>query len=230
MIFVRAISRTCRVTGRLCDGGYFPAGLERPVQGFDLRRHLSRSLDHGHHGSRPVSSDARQRGGISAFAGFCRGASYAGGVRLLGGDLRGGGHGDAGGPGSRAGEDCPLSPRVQLDNLARSYARRNPSWRIVGLRYFNVYGPGETHKNAAASMIYQLYRQMKAGKRPRVFRGGEHKRDFVYIKDVVALTQQALNAPASHIYNCGSGTRLFVQRGDRRTQPEPRDQTGDGVF
>lgn len=109
-------------------------------------------------------------------------------------------------------EDQPPAPanvyafsKVQLDNLARIYARRQPSWKIVGLRYFNVYGPRETHKKAAASMIYQLYLQMKAGKRPRVFRGGEHKRDFVYVKDVVALTMHALTSPRSAIYNCGSG-------------------------
>jgi ADP-L-glycero-D-manno-heptose 6-epimerase len=95
--------------------------------------------------------------------------------------------------------------KVQLDNLARRYAAQHPAWRIVGLRYFNVYGPREPHKKAAASMIYQLYMQMKAEKRPRVFRAGEHKRDFVYVKDVVALTMHALTAPKSGVYNCGSG-------------------------
>lgn len=109
-------------------------------------------------------------------------------------------------------EDQPPAPaniyafsKVQLDNLARRCARKHPSWRIVGLRYFNVYGPREPHKKAAASMIYQLYLQMKAGKRPRVFRAGEHKRDFVYVKDVVALTISAMSAPRSDIFNCGSG-------------------------
>ncbi|MBI2927088.1 MAG: ADP-glyceromanno-heptose 6-epimerase [Verrucomicrobia bacterium] len=114
--------------------------------------------------------------------------------------------------GGRMREDQPPAPanvyafaKVQLDNLARDYTRRNPSWRIVGVRYFNVYGPREAHKQAAASMIYQLYGQMKAGRRPRVFKAGEQKRDFVYIKDVVALTMQALNASRSTVYNCGSG-------------------------
>ena len=109
-------------------------------------------------------------------------------------------------------EDQPPAPaniyafsKVQLDNLAQAHSRRHLSWRIVGLRYFNVYGSRETHKQAAASMIYQLYRQMKSGQRPRVFRAGEQKRDFVYVKDVVALTIHALNAPRSGIFNCGSG-------------------------
>jgi ADP-L-glycero-D-manno-heptose 6-epimerase len=95
--------------------------------------------------------------------------------------------------------------KVQLDNLARYYSRRNPSWRIVGARYFNVYGPREAHKKAAASMIYQLYLQMKSGRRPRIFRAGEQKRDFVYVKDVVAFTINALSAPRNGIFNCGSG-------------------------
>jgi len=95
--------------------------------------------------------------------------------------------------------------KVQLDNLARTYARRTPSWRIVGLRYFNVYGPREIHKNAAASMIYQLYTQMKGGNSPRVFASGGQKRDFVHVKDVVAMNLQALNARHSGVYNCGSG-------------------------
>lgn len=95
--------------------------------------------------------------------------------------------------------------KVQLDNLARIQAVRYPAWRIVGLRYFNVYGPREAHKKAAASMIFQLYRQMKEGRRPRVFRAGEHRRDFVYVKDVVALTLHAAGAPESGVFNCGSG-------------------------
>lgn len=109
-------------------------------------------------------------------------------------------------------EDQPPAPanvyafsKVQLDNLARDYSKQSNSWKIVGLRYFNVYGPRETHKKSAASMIYQLYMQMKAGKRPRVFKFGEQKRDFIYVKDVVKLTMQALNAPHSGVYNCGSG-------------------------
>lgn len=109
-------------------------------------------------------------------------------------------------------EDQPPAPanvyaftKVQLDNLGRAAVRQSPAWKIVGLRYFNVYGPREPHKKAAASMIYQLYTQMKAGKRPRVFRAGEHKRDFVYVKDVVTLTIRAASAPKAAIYNCGSG-------------------------
>jgi ADP-L-glycero-D-manno-heptose 6-epimerase len=95
--------------------------------------------------------------------------------------------------------------KVQLDNLARLTSQLNTGWRIVGVRYFNVYGPNEAHKKAAASMIYQLYLQMKAGRRPRVFYAGEQKRDFVYVKDVVDGTIDALSAPCGGVYNLGSG-------------------------
>lgn len=94
--------------------------------------------------------------------------------------------------------------KVMLDNLAREYARLNKTWRIVGVRYFNVYGPRENHKKAAASMIYQLAQQMKAGKKPRIFKFGEQKRDFVYVKDAVEATILGLEAP-SGVYNTGSG-------------------------
>ncbi|MCM8787932.1 MAG: NAD-dependent epimerase/dehydratase family protein, partial [Candidatus Omnitrophica bacterium] len=76
---------------------------------------------------------------------------------------------------------------------------------LVGLRYFNVYGPGEYHKKSAASMIYQLYLQMKQDKRPRIFKWGEQKRDFIYVKDVARLTTEALNLKKDTIVNIGTG-------------------------
>jgi ADP-L-glycero-D-manno-heptose 6-epimerase len=95
--------------------------------------------------------------------------------------------------------------KVQLDNLARIHMRRNPGQIIVGLRYFNVYGPREAHKGAASSMILQLAQQMRAGKSPRIFKHGEQLRDFVYVKDIVNCTILAARARVSGIYNAGSG-------------------------
>ena len=95
--------------------------------------------------------------------------------------------------------------KVIMDNLARRAAADDPEWKIVGLRYFNVYGPREAHKGVPASMVLHLSRQMKAGKRPRVFKHGEQKRDFVYVKYIVAGTLRALEANESGIYNLGSG-------------------------
>jgi len=54
-------------------------------------------------------------------------------------------------------------------------------------------------------MIYQLYKQMKEGKRPRIFKWGEQKRDFVYVKDAVDATIIASKAPKTTVYNVGSG-------------------------
>ena len=95
--------------------------------------------------------------------------------------------------------------KVQLDNLARKWARENPEQIVVGLRYFNVYGPREAHKGAASSMILQLAQQMRKGQAPRIFKNGEQLRDFVYVKDIVACTLLAARARVSGIFNAGSG-------------------------
>jgi ADP-L-glycero-D-manno-heptose 6-epimerase len=95
--------------------------------------------------------------------------------------------------------------KVQLDNLARRFAKENPTQVVVGLRYFNVYGPREAHKGAASSMILQLAQQMRRGQAPRIFKYGEHIRDFVYVKDIVNCTILAARARVSGIYNAGSG-------------------------
>jgi len=95
--------------------------------------------------------------------------------------------------------------KVQLDNLARRFARENPAQIVVGLRYFNVYGPREAHKGAASSMILQLAQQIRRGQPPRIFKHGEQIRDFVYVKDIVNCTILAAKARKSGIYNAGSG-------------------------
>jgi ADP-L-glycero-D-manno-heptose 6-epimerase len=92
-----------------------------------------------------------------------------------------------------------------MDNIALREAKASSDWTIIGLRYFNVYGPREAHKGVPASMVYHLSRQMKAGQRPRIFKHGDQKRDFVYVKDVVDGSIRALNAETSGIYNLGTG-------------------------
>ncbi len=89
----------------------------------------------------------------------------------------------------------------QMDEIALRYGREAD---VIGLRYFNVFGPREAAKGRAASMVYHLYRQVKAGKPPRIFEWGEQKRDFIYVKDVVRANLAALTAP-SGVYNVGSG-------------------------
>ncbi|MGI8820859.1 MAG: ADP-glyceromanno-heptose 6-epimerase [Chthoniobacterales bacterium] len=92
-----------------------------------------------------------------------------------------------------------------MDNLARRATAEDKDWVIVGLRFFNVYGPREAHKGVPASMIYHLARQMSAGQRPRIFKHGEQQRDFVYVQDIVQGCLRAFEALKSGIYNLGSG-------------------------
>jgi ADP-L-glycero-D-manno-heptose 6-epimerase len=95
------------------------------------------------------------------------------------------------------------------------YVRRilpQASSQIVGLRYFNVFGPQENHKGKMASIVYQLYNQVKQTGRVKLFKGidgygdGEQKRDFIYVKDVVKVNLWFWeNHGAGGIYNCGTG-------------------------
>lgn len=96
--------------------------------------------------------------------------------------------------------------KVIMDNVARQFAADNRDMTIVGLRYFNVYGPGEYFKGKMASMVFQLYNQMREGKRPRVFKNGEQQRDFVYVKDIVKINMCALrNGKETGVYNAATG-------------------------
>lgn len=93
-----------------------------------------------------------------------------------------------------------------MENAARKTLAEHPEAHIVGLRYFNVFGPGEAHKQHMASMVYQLARQMLAGQRPRIFTDGSQARDQVYVDDVVAATIAAsVDGVASGVYNVGAG-------------------------
>ena len=96
--------------------------------------------------------------------------------------------------------------KVIMDNVARQFAEDNHDMTIIGLRYFNVYGPGEYFKGKMASMVFQLYNQMREGKRPRVFKFGEQQRDFVYVKDIVKINLCALNnGKETGVYNAATG-------------------------
>lgn len=108
-----------------------------------------------------------------------------------------------------------------FDDYVRRVALRDeppgrPEAPVVGLRYFNVYGPREAHKGAMASVAYHFDRQVRASGRIRLFSGsggrgdGEQRRDFVHVDDVVAVVrwflERALERSApSGIYNVGTG-------------------------
>lgn len=94
------------------------------------------------------------------------------------------------------------------------YIRRQQSLtaQVVGLRYFNVYGPREAHKGSMASVAFHLNNQIKDCDQLRLFQGcdgyadGEQRRDFVYVGDVVDINLWFLDHPqTSGIFNCGTG-------------------------
>jgi ADP-L-glycero-D-manno-heptose 6-epimerase len=84
---------------------------------------------------------------------------------------------------------------------------------IVGLKYFNVYGPYEDHKAEMCSLVQKAYYQVKSRgyielfKSGRAdFKDGEQKRDFVYVRDAVNVTLHfALDSTVGGLFNCGSG-------------------------
>jgi ADP-L-glycero-D-manno-heptose 6-epimerase len=83
---------------------------------------------------------------------------------------------------------------------------------VIGLRYFNVYGPGEAHKGGMASVIHHFREQLKAGDEIRLFAGsdgygdGEQSRDFIHVDDIVAVNLWAWRQGGkSGIYNLGTG-------------------------
>lgn len=98
--------------------------------------------------------------------------------------------------------------KLEMDKIAEKIKDR---MYIVGLRYFNVFGPRESNKGRAASMIYHLSKQMKANKNPGLFKYGEQKRDHIYVKDAVEATIKAINAK-SGVYNVGTGIATTFNR------------------
>ena len=102
--------------------------------------------------------------------------------------------------------------KLSFDQYVRANAHDRANL-VVGLRYFNVFGPGEAHKKTMASVVYNFNKQITSTGMIKVFRGshgypdGGHERDFVHVNDAVKMTLWAskLTASASGIYNCGSG-------------------------
>ncbi|MCX8580287.1 ADP-glyceromanno-heptose 6-epimerase [Gilliamella sp. B3482] len=78
--------------------------------------------------------------------------------------------------------------------------------QVCGFRYFNVYGPRETHKGSMASVAYHLNEQLHKGEKLKLFAGSDtFKRDFIYVEDVVDVNLWFWENKVSGIYNCGTG-------------------------
>jgi ADP-L-glycero-D-manno-heptose 6-epimerase len=107
--------------------------------------------------------------------------------------------------------------KLVFDQWVLEQTETPPFW--AGIRFFNVYGPNEYHKNRMASVIFHAYNQIKATGEMKLFRShnpkfadGEQMRDFIYVKDVVDVLHFLFKKqPASGIYNLGTGkARTFL--------------------
>lgn len=98
--------------------------------------------------------------------------------------------------------------KARFDEFAMEFAKEN-NVEVVGLRYCNVYGPGEEHKGKRMSMVGQLLRAMLENGKPKLFNNGEQRRDWLYVEDVVGgniLTMQSnFKEKKGRIYNIGTG-------------------------
>jgi ADP-L-glycero-D-manno-heptose 6-epimerase len=101
--------------------------------------------------------------------------------------------------------------KLQFDRYVQRVAAAAKS-QVVGLRYFNVYGPREQHKGAMASVAWHFNNQIRSDGEARLFEGsdgyanGEQLRDFVYVDDVCALNVWLLEQPdVSGVFNAGTG-------------------------
>jgi len=117
-----------------------------------------------------------------------------------------------GGDGFIEKRDCeyPLNIYAFSKFMFDNYIRKFPhvvKTQVVGLRYFNVFGPQENHKGRMASVIMHFFNQYQEKKEIKVFEGSaDFLRDFIYVDDVVKVNMHFLeNSFLNGIYNCGTG-------------------------
>jgi ADP-L-glycero-D-manno-heptose 6-epimerase len=130
-------------------------------------------------------------------------------------------YGDPGAPGQGFIDDeekletlKPLNPYGYSKQLFDLWAKQNGLLdKIVGLKYFNVFGPNEYHKADMRSFVLKAFEQINASGKVRLFKShrpdykdGEQKRDFLYVKDAVDMTLFFLDNPHTNgIFNLGAG-------------------------
>lgn len=120
----------------------------------------------------------------------------------------------------KVGHEFPENPygfsKYIMDRIANKFIKDYPDQLIVGLRYFNVYGPREFHKNATASMVLQLGLQILCGKSPTLFFGSDQiLRDFIFIDDIVQANINACSSKKSGVFNVGTGVHCsFLEVGN----------------
>lgn len=111
----------------------------------------------------------------------------------------------------------PLNMYGYSKQLFDTWAKRNNVLdKIVGIKYFNVYGPNEYHKGDMRSVVHKAFEQIRDSGKVRLFKSlnpkykdGEQMRDFVYVKDAVDMTLHFLeHKDKNGIYNVGSGKAI----------------------
>jgi len=96
--------------------------------------------------------------------------------------------------------------KVMMDNISYKYIKEGVDISIVGLKYFNVYGPREFFKNSTASMVVQFGHQILKGLTPKLFEGSDKiLRDFIYIDDIIQANILSCEPKKSGVYNVGTG-------------------------
>ncbi|MRI84161.1 MAG: ADP-glyceromanno-heptose 6-epimerase [Nitratiruptor sp.] len=118
-------------------------------------------------------------------------------------------------PPHRVGKEAPTNiygfSKLMMDQVAMEEAKRRQI-PIVGLRYFNVYGPREYYKGKTASMVLQFALQLLRGEPARLFEGSHRIwRDFVYVDDVVQANIKAAASGKSGVYNVATGVPRTFQ-------------------
>lgn len=107
----------------------------------------------------------------------------------------------------------PMNMYGYSKQLFDLWAKRHDAFRrIVGIKYFNVYGPNEYHKGDMRSVVHKAFEQIRDSGKVKLFKSrkpeykdGEQMRDFVYIKDAVDMTLHFLNNNLGGLFNAGAG-------------------------
>jgi ADP-L-glycero-D-manno-heptose 6-epimerase len=114
------------------------------------------------------------------------------------------------------GKENPENPygfsKYAMDQIAYRYSDNNPDMTIVGLKFFNVYGPREYYKAKTSSTVIQFGHQILNGKAPILFEGSDKiLRDFINIEDVIQANIKACNPKQNGTYNVGTGNPRSFQ-------------------
>jgi len=177
---------------RGCDGVFHEAALVSVQQSFDMRDEYQ---DVNVNGTRNVLDLARRHGARVVYASS---ASVYGDVRRL--PMR-----------EKDASRTPINPygatKAEAEIMSQEYMTGGAG--VVGLRYFNVYGVGQT--SAYAGVITQFMRRLQAGRPPIVNGDGSQSRDFVYVEDVASANLAAMASDTRDgFFNVGTGRSTTI--------------------